>query len=115
MWWDRLLARKSESPEPLTITGEELDRLLKSGAHLTLLDVRELKEYRSGHIKGSRLIPLMELSKRSHELRGDHPIVTICRSGRRANRASRILRGAGFDRVRTLQGGVEKWPGRLVK
>lgn len=116
MWWDKLWNKNTKQREPSTITGEELVTLVQESKDaLTLLDVRELQEYRKGHIKGSQLIPLGELSKRSHELPSGHLIVTVCRSGRRAAQATRILRSAGFDRVRTLEGGVEKWPGRIVK
>lgn len=100
--------------EPSTITAAELMELLPQGA-VTLLDVRELHEYRSGHIKGSTLIPLMELSKRIHEVPGDRLVVTICHSGRRAEQARRILHSKGFDRVRTLKGGITQWTGKLVK
>ena len=41
----------------------------------TLLDVREPKEYEQGHIPGSVLIPLSQLSARMQEIDPDKPLI----------------------------------------
>ncbi len=38
------------------------------GAEFNLIDVRQLKEYKAGHLPGAQLIPLGDLEKRSTEL-----------------------------------------------
>ena len=40
---------------------------------ITVLDVRQPKEYNDSHIPGARLIPLPELSDRASELDPDKP------------------------------------------
>ena len=76
-----------------------------------LIDVREPREFSGplGHIKGARLIPLAELSKRSGELDRDRPIVTVCRSGARSAQAVVLLQKAGFSDVANLAGGMLRW------
>jgi hypothetical protein len=44
--------------EAWEITVLELKRLIDSGAHVNLIDVREPHEYGLCHINGSRLVPL---------------------------------------------------------
>ncbi|MHB1610660.1 MAG: rhodanese-like domain-containing protein [Sulfobacillus sp.] len=107
--------REQKSSGSLThISGQEVLEMIQSGIKLTILDVREQHEFRAGHIKGAQLIPLMQLSKRVHELRTDHLIITVCRSGNRSAQAARLLRGHGFD-VRNMHGGMLRWPGKVAK
>ncbi|MBW2573432.1 MAG: sulfurtransferase, partial [Deltaproteobacteria bacterium] len=40
----------------------------KESDQLTILDVRQPNEYESGHISGSKLIPLPDLTERLHEI-----------------------------------------------
>ncbi len=76
-----------------------------------LIDVREPREFSGplGHIKGAKLVPLAELSKRSGELDRGRPIVTVCRSGARSAQAVVLLQKAGFSDVANLAGGMLRW------
>ena len=58
-----------------------------------VIDVRESSEYTGplGHIEGSRLMPLGELSARAAELVKERPVVAVCRSGARSAQACVIL------------------------
>jgi len=47
----------------------------KSSEQITLLDVRQPKEYRLSHISGAKLIPLPELNDRLTELNPTIPIL----------------------------------------
>jgi phage shock protein E len=62
-----------------------------------ILDVRTKGEYSSGHVKGSKNIPLNELSGQMKSLKKDLPIVTCCASGMRSASAASLLRNAGFE------------------
>lgn len=73
-----------------------------------LLDVRQPEEYREGHIHGSRLIPLGELSRRMKELPKDREIICVCGSGNRSSSAARQLAAAGY-KVVNLRGGMLAW------
>ena len=73
-----------------------------------VLDVRQPAEYKSGHIAGTKLIPLHELQDKITQLPKDRPIIAVCRSGSRSGRAARILTEAGYE-VENLRGGMIAW------
>jgi rhodanese-related sulfurtransferase len=73
-----------------------------------LLDVRQPEEYRAGHIQGTKLIPLGDLSQRMSELPRDREIICVCRSGNRSGSATRMLASAGFQAV-NMRGGMISW------
>jgi phage shock protein E len=76
----------------------DLRALLQEGA--VVIDVRSPLEYATGHMKGSRNIPLEKLSERFEEIRKlNKPVITVCRSGMRSNTASSFLKGKGLNAV----------------
>jgi molybdopterin/thiamine biosynthesis adenylyltransferase/rhodanese-related sulfurtransferase/molybdopterin converting factor small subunit len=96
------------------ITAEELRRELdERGSGLVLIDVREPHEWEIAHIEGAQLIPLGQLPERLGELDGRADIVTHCHHGARSMKALGILKGAGFNRVRSLAGGIDAWADRV--
>lgn len=100
-----------EGPE---ISAEELRReMADKGSSLVLIDVREPHEWDIAHIEGARLIPLGQLPERLAELDGHSEIVTHCHHGVRSMKALAILKGAGFNRVRSLAGGIDAWADRI--
>ncbi len=76
-----------------------------------LLDVRTEEEYYYGHLKGSLLIPVSELSERITEIESyrDKQILVYCRSGVRSITAGEILAENGFDSVAHLEPGISGW------
>lgn len=80
-------------------------RFLESGA--TILDVRELDEWRLGRIEGAILIPLGDLPDRIDEL-PEAPILCVCRSGSRSRIAAEYLIQTGRQAF-NLDGGVLAW------
>jgi sulfur-carrier protein adenylyltransferase/sulfurtransferase len=100
-----------EGPE---ISPEELRReMADKGPDLVLIDVREPHEWEIAHIEGARLIPLGQLPERLAELDGHSEIVTHCHHGARSMKALAVLKGAGFNRVRSLAGGIDAWADRI--
>jgi rhodanese-related sulfurtransferase len=76
-----------------------------------VLDVREVSEFKSGHIINAKLIPLGKLNERIGELEKhrDHPILVVCRSGNRSGSACGVLSKQGFTQVYNLAGGMMSW------
>ena len=76
-----------------------------------VLDVREDKEFSSGHIPKAKHIPLGKLSSRMQELDKfkTQPILVTCRSGQRSARACGMLKKAGFETVYNQAGGILAW------
>ncbi len=76
----------------------EYSELLKNGG--IIIDVRSKNEYSSGHIKGSKNIPLNSLNNNLTNLkRKDQPIITCCASGMRSASAKSILKNLGYSNV----------------
>ena len=77
-----------------------------------MIDVRTEGEYYGnlGHIKGSALIPLNELSQRIHELEKykSKEIIMVCRSGNRSGQATKFLNNNGYNALNMI-GGMIKW------
>jgi SulP family sulfate permease len=76
-----------------------------------VVDVREPREFRQGHIPGARLLPLPQLLNLPVDLPRGRPIVVACRSGRRSARAASVLRAQGYAELRILGGGMLSWEG----
>jgi len=76
-----------------------------------ILDVREDKEFASGHIPKAKHIPLGKLAGRIQELERykGKPILVTCRSGQRSARACGMLKKAGFETVYNQEGGIIAW------
>jgi len=89
----------------------ELDRKLKAGEPVYLVDVRQEMEYDHCRLPGATLVPLHELAFRLGEL--DPPdgaaIVVYCHHGVRSLSGAAILQHAGFGPVASLAGGIEAW------
>jgi glyoxylase-like metal-dependent hydrolase (beta-lactamase superfamily II)/rhodanese-related sulfurtransferase len=102
-------AEPPADPALLELTPRELAARLER-EKLVLLDVREPDEYDGelGRIRGSRLIPLGELSARRGELPAG-PVVAVCHSGKRSARAAAELKRAGRTDVAALAGGMLAW------
>ncbi|WP_166140042.1 rhodanese-like domain-containing protein [Nocardioides ochotonae] len=88
------------------ITIDDLDPALEKGA--TLVDVREVNEYREGHIPGAVNIPMGRLTSRLDELDRSRPVYVVCASGNRSSAMTDVLTSAGFDAV-NVAGGTAAW------
>lgn len=62
-----------------------LERLVKNGA--VILDVRTEKEYKTGHITGSKNISLGTIRERYIELNPDKTYITVCSHGLRKSKS----------------------------
>jgi phage shock protein E len=80
----------------------DIAMLVKEGA--VIVDVRTKSEYQSGHIEGSKNIPLDTIKKETEKLkRLNKPIITVCMSGSRSGMAKSILASSG---IKVYNGGA---------
>ena len=88
------------------ISPKQAEVLIENDQNVTLLDVRTLDEFKSGHIRGATLIPLGKLEKNLNKLAPykNTQIVVYCRSGSRSIAASRILKAHGFTPLNVKNG-----------
>lgn len=80
---------------------------------LTILDVREVDEYESGHIKSSTNMPLSELVEIFKNLDKKQEYYVICHSGGRSANACTLLSNEGYNVVNVM-GGISAWRGDVV-
>ena len=88
----------------------EVHRRLQAQEHLIFLDVRTPEEHEHVRLPGATVIPLGALRSRLDELPTDKEVVTFSSISLRGYEAALILKAAGFERVRVMDGGVEMWP-----
>jgi rhodanese-related sulfurtransferase len=92
------------------ITAAQLKHELKDvNANKQFIDVRTPGEFKGNHIRGFRNIPLEQLLLSSESLSREKEVVLICQSGMRSNKASKILRKSGFEKVTNVKGGMSTW------
>jgi len=88
---------------------QTLWRMAQDG-EVTILDVRPVAEFESGHIPGATSIPLEELERRLSQIPRDQPVVAYCRGPYcvLAVQAVELLRRHGFS-ARRLKDGFPEW------
>lgn len=90
-----------------SIDAKQAIHLLENDDNVTLLDVRTIREYKSGHLRDATLIPLQVLGENLKKLQeSKHKrIIVYCRTGSRSVSASRILEKNGFTPL-NVKGGI---------
>ena len=77
------------------------------GRQVTVIDVREPMEYASGHIAGSRNVPLSRLDQADLP---KGPLVLVCQSGNRSSKGVQaLLRQGHAQALSDLEGGLPSW------
>jgi rhodanese-related sulfurtransferase len=74
---------------------------------MQIVDVREPAEHATGTLPGAVLAPLGSIQEAAQGWPKDQPLLMVCRSGRRAQKAADELRAMGFECVSVLEGGME--------
>lgn len=91
----------------------DLKNKINNKENILLIDVREPDELSGelGHIEGIKNIPVGELTGELNNLNEykNTEIITICRSGYRAHTAAQILKQAGFENTKVMEGGMNGW------
>ena len=88
------------------ISPQSLGILVKA-KNAQLIDLRDAKDFRDGHISGSRNIPYSQINAQAEELKAsDRPLVFICNLGQVAGTALQTVAHADSYR---LDGGISNW------
>jgi len=75
----------------------------------TVLDVRSIEEYESGHIEDSLNIYVGTLPQRLNDIPRDKPLAVICKSGTRSGFGCSILMKRGITNLCNIMGGMTSW------
>lgn len=76
--------------------------LVENNAYI--IDVREIREFENGHIKGAKNIPLSQLRERVNEIPKDVPVYLHCRTGQRSYNATLALQNLGYNNTYNVTG-----------
>ena len=76
-----------------------------------IIDVCEATEYASGHVGGSKNVPLSQLQEKLPGVVKNKalPVVLVCQSGARSSRAVVIVKKLGYAQAHSLSGGLATW------
>jgi rhodanese-related sulfurtransferase len=76
-----------------------------------VVDVCEPDEFAQGHIGGARNVPLGQLEQRLPEVVKNKslPLILVCATGARAQRAAATAKKLGYDKAHALAGGLKAW------
>lgn len=93
------------------ISVEEGYQLIKTNKDVIIIDVRTKEEFKSGHIPGSKSIPVAEFASRINELNKYKatPVLVHCASGGRSPAAVRVLLKHNFSNIYHMKRGLRGW------
>ena len=93
-----------------TIEPQAVLQLIQKQQAPLILDVRSAEEFAQGHIPGAINISYQSLPQ-NQQLNAykEQDIVIYCRSGRRAQIASKVLQDKGFKQLIDLKGHMIAW------
>jgi rhodanese-related sulfurtransferase len=95
------------------ISPRELHEQMQAGESVDLIDVRTPQEYKAGHVRCARLLPLDRLTKEAvlaeRQPSPERPLYVICQSGGRSRTACARLVEQGLTNVVNVEGGTAAW------
>ncbi len=106
---DTAAATPAAAGTVIDITPAQLAARLEKASNIDLIDVREPSEWRLGHIRGARLVPLGQIEEEIPRLNPAQETILYCKSGGRSRHAARQLAAAGIKSVSNLSGGILAW------
>lgn len=95
-----------------TVMAHDVEKRVRSGQSVQIIDVREPVEYAAGHIPGSQNNPLSAFDLNKLNKATEYYIV--CASGSRSLQAAKALASYGY-RVINVMGGMGAYQGATVK
>jgi hydroxyacylglutathione hydrolase len=93
----------------LQVSVGELQTAMANPDAITLLDVRNPGEWKSGHIEGAVHISGGDLPKQIASVPAGKPIYIICGSGYRSSVSASVLAHHGRTQIVNVNGGVTAW------
>jgi len=91
-----------------TLTPKEADSLIAKG-EFDVIDVREPREWETGHIAHSRLIPLNAFKAAPQSALKRDRVIFVCARGVRSLSAAKVAESIGYTDLYNLDGGTLAW------
>jgi len=106
---ERIIPLEMPLSDVKTIAPLDLWEELHQRTPPVVIDIREHREYRQGHIPQATSVPIFKLISNFSEIPQLRQVVLVCRTGRRSRRAIHVLNEKGFINIRILEGGMLAW------
>lgn len=76
-----------------------------------VIDVSEVEEFAAGHVGGAKNVPFGQLEDNLPAAVKNKalPVILVCTTGARANRAVAVARKLGYAQAQALNGGLKAW------
>jgi rhodanese-related sulfurtransferase len=89
----------------------ELARAEHEAGRVTLIDIREAAEHRTGIAQGALLLPMSTLPQRLDMLDKNpaKPVLLICNTQNRSKATLNELKKRGYQNIRYVDGGMSQW------
>ena len=103
---------------PMVASGMNAGSLTASGAvtlinreKAVIVDVSEADEFAAGHVGGAKNVPFSELEEKLAAAAKNKalPLILVCATGARANRAVAVAKKLGYEQAQALGGGLKAW------
>jgi rhodanese-related sulfurtransferase/transcriptional regulator with XRE-family HTH domain len=91
-----------------TVGPREAEALIQQGG-LDVVDVREPREWATGHIPAARHVPLDVLRRDPKGAMLGQRLLFVCASGGRSLTAAKLAEGIGVPEIFSLDGGTSAW------
>lgn len=87
---------------------EDIENIIRMYPDTILLDVRNIGEYKEGHLKNAINIPLYDLKQKANHilLNKNATIIVYCEVGIRSKKAMKILKSLGYKNLYHLKNGI---------
>ena len=103
---------------PLLVSAMNAGALSASGAvqlinreKAVIVDVCEADEFAAGHVGGAKNVPFGQLEEKLTGVVKNKtlPLILVCATGARANRAVAVAKKLGYEQAQALGGGLKAW------
>ena len=76
-----------------------------------VIDVSEAEEFASGHVGGAKNVPFSQIEEKLPATVKNKglPLILVCATGARANRAVSVAKKLGYEQAQALGGGLKAW------
>ena len=81
-----------------------------------VIDLRDAKEFKAGHIVDALNIPYSSVDSRMGELESykEKALILVCKMGQHSGAVGKKLASKGFTGVRRMSGGMMEWQGQQL-
>jgi len=86
-------------------------RAQHEAGQVTLIDIREPQEHRTGVAAGALLLPMSELAQKQTLIpkNSEKPVLLICNTQNRSKATLAALKEQGYQNIRYVEGGMSQW------